>query len=205
MWVKVSYALGANPILIFDESLEDLGPKFDQLEMAGAITPEERAALQPYVQARPMEADELVTLTSATVLGTLANPMDPNTIWGVVVPMTDQYILTSDEIASIENSINAFNSTISDYASSHSDRVGLFDLNGVFNTFAQNGATINGSGLTPSFVPPFGGFSLDGVHPNSRGYAYTANRIIEAINKKYNANIPLCNPNDFGGNELPIP
>jgi hypothetical protein len=65
--------------------------------------------------------------------------------------------------------------------------------------------TINGSSFTSSILPPFGAFSLDGVHPNQRGHGYMANLFIDAINRKWGAAIPLCNPNDLPGNALPIP
>ena len=42
-------------------------------------------------------------------------------------------------------------------------------------------------------------FSLDGVHPNARGYAVIANEIIKVINRYYNANIPLHHPSYFPG------
>lgn len=42
-------------------------------------------------------------------------------------------------------------------------------------------------------------FSLDGVHPNARGYAVIANEIIKVINRHYHANLPLHNPSYFPG------
>ena len=42
-------------------------------------------------------------------------------------------------------------------------------------------------------------FSLDGVHPNARGYAVITNEIIKVINSYYNANIPLTHPSYFPG------
>ena len=42
-------------------------------------------------------------------------------------------------------------------------------------------------------------FSLDGVHPNARGYAVIANEVIKVINEFYNANLPLHNPSYFPG------
>ena len=35
-----------------------------------------------------------------------------------------------------------------------------------------------------------GAFSLDGVHPNGRGYALIANEFIKAINAKFGSTIP---------------
>jgi phospholipase/lecithinase/hemolysin len=42
--------------------------------------------------------------------------------------------------------------------------------------------------MTASFVTG-GAFSLDGVHPTPRGYAYISNLFINAINAKYGATL----------------
>ncbi len=64
---KVSYKEGVNPVLIFDEDLEDLGPYFDALLGMGAITVDQRNALAPYEQARPIKNTEFVTFPAARV------------------------------------------------------------------------------------------------------------------------------------------
>jgi hypothetical protein len=58
--------------------------------------------------------------------------------------------------------------------------------------------------ITPSFVPPTGAFSEDGVHPNSRGYAFMANIFIQAINTKFSANVPLADISKYKGTGLPV-
>jgi len=42
-------------------------------------------------------------------------------------------------------------------------------------------------------------FSLDGVHPNARGYAVISNEIIKVINREFKANLPLHNEIYFPG------
>jgi len=37
----------------------------------------------------------------------------------------------------------------------------------------------------------------------ARGLSYS--EIANAINAKFKSSIPLCNPNNFAGNELPVP
>ncbi|MFN7603939.1 MAG: hypothetical protein ACK5R0_21315, partial [Bacteroidota bacterium] len=86
-----------------------------------------------------------------------------------------------------------------------SDRVTLVDANSAFVAIAAGTATVNGSGITASITPPFGAFSLDGIHPNARGYAYIANLFIQEINTKWGSTIPLCTPNTYPSNELPSP
>ena len=46
-------------------------------------------------------------------------------------------------------------------------------------------------------------FSLDGVHPNARGYAVIANEFIKAINNKYGSTLPMVNPNGYSGVKFP--
>jgi hypothetical protein len=58
--------------------------------------------------------------------------------------------------------------------------------------------------MEPSFLPPYGAFSEDGVHPNSRGYAYLANIIIDAINTTFSANVPKASLADYKGTALPV-
>ncbi|HEU0124985.1 MAG TPA: G-D-S-L family lipolytic protein, partial [Flavobacterium sp.] len=58
----------------------------------------------------------------------------------------------------------------------------MADLNTV------NGITMNSFTLKATFVTG-GMFSLDGVHPTPRGYAFIANKFIESINAKYGSNL----------------
>ncbi|NMM48009.1 hypothetical protein [Marinigracilibium pacificum] len=201
---KVSYGIGPNPILIYDESLPDLGPIFDGLEQNGDINSNTRAALAPYEQSRPATSKDLFTLTSATVLGTLANPNNPTTVIGVAVPLADQYTITESEDATIRSKVDAFNGSISSAVNNYSDRLVLADVNAQLTLLKTSGINVNGSNLNATFIPPNGGFSVDGVHPNQRGHAWMANYMIERINSKFGSNIEKINPNDYAGNSLPF-
>jgi phospholipase/lecithinase/hemolysin len=119
--------------------------------------------------------------------------------------MGDQYVLIPAEQTEIQTAINGFNTTISSAVTAQSSRLVLIDANAILAEIKAGKVTVNGSSLTASITPPFGAFSLDGVHPNQRGAAYMANELIEAVNAKWGAKIPLCNPNDYIGNALPIP
>ncbi len=148
---------------------------------------------------RLMKENELVTFIFSTV-------SDSVPIWleqGRGIP--DQYILTEDEIAVVEQRVTDFNNIISAAANANSDRVGFVDINSIFYSLAKenNPSSLNGIGANATISPPFGLFSLDGVHPNGRGSAFIANKVIEAINSKFSANIPKVNENDFHGNDLP--
>jgi len=198
---KVSFVAGNNKILIIDESVPSLKAGFDQLKTIGAINDAQRAALVPYEQVRQTTSTDLVPLGTSSILGTAGT----FGILGVSEPLVDKYILIPTEITQIQSSTDAFNAHIKAQVDAAGARLVLIDLNKIFKDLKTAPVLINGSSLSSSISPPFGGFSTDGIHPNSRGYAYLANKIIEAINGKWKSSIPLCNPNDYVGNELPVP
>jgi len=199
---KVSYQVGKNPILIHDSDLEDLSPKFDILLAAGAITVEQRQALQPYVQARPMAVSqqtgpEIALLAAGAILGTPADPSNPLSLQGIVVPLGEQYHLTSNKIVTIETARQSFNNIIANVVNSAGDRLALYETNSVNNAFADiwgldgsgTGIRVGGVTLAPDFSPN-GVFSTDGIHPNSRGIALVVNDMIEVIENKWGSSIP---------------
>lgn len=112
---KVSYALGANPILMFDDALTDIGPLFDGLVGAGAITAAQRAALEPYRQSRPATANDLPTLSSATSLGQplmVGGVAVPTAVIGVSYPAPDNLILSASEVQTVVGTRATYNATI---------------------------------------------------------------------------------------------
>lgn len=70
---KVTYEIGKNGVLIIDETLNNLSGEFDILVGAGAITPEQRAGLTPYVQVRQATSDDLITLPARERVGIVSN------------------------------------------------------------------------------------------------------------------------------------
>lgn len=206
---RVNYSSGNNPILAIDEELEDLGPKFDQLEQSGAITAQQRAALVPYEQARPLDQVELVLLSAGAVLGTEADgdTSVEDTPIGVVIPLGfnlatgelngDRFYLTLAEQGAIQSRSIAFNTTIATTVAANSDRLALYNTNdpqgAFFDVFGLDesalGLEVNGVTLQPDFSPN-GVFSTDGVHPNPRGQALLANEIIDVIEASFNSDIP---------------
>lgn len=188
---KLVYKAGQNAILIKDETLTDLTPY-----MAGPY-----AGLLPYAIARQTASTDLIPLGTSAILGTAGT----FGVLGVSEPIADKFVLIPSEITQIQSSTDAFNAHIKSQVDASGTRLVLIDLNKIFKDLKTAPASINGSSLSSSISPPFGAFSTDGIHPNSRGYAYMANKIIEAINGKWKSSIPLCNPNDYVGNELPVP
>lgn len=203
----LSYVAGSsNKILINDETLTDLDPY-----MAGPY-----AGLKPYRIARQTTSSDLVCLTAGSYIGKPVDITGDGTsdgTNGVSIPLVnsssagalslkgDDLILIPSEITQIQTAVSDFNTIISAAVTANSSRLVLIDVNTAFSALP---VTVNGISLTASLSPPYGGFSLDGIHPNARGYAYIANLFIQAINTKFSANVPVCNPNDYPGNELPV-
>ena len=111
---KVSYSLGANPILMEDDALVDYdrpGGEFDQLQAIGGITAAQRQALAPFGQSRPATSDDLPTLVAATQLG---NTVGGNAaaLIGVTVPAADNLILSASEVQTVVGQRATFNATI---------------------------------------------------------------------------------------------
>lgn len=212
---KITYSSAApNPILILDETLESLAPKFDMLQQAGAITAAQRQALQPFVQARPATATDLVPLSTRPSLGQDLNPAAPGTaLLGISVPMGDQYILIPQEQAEVVTAEATYNAIIAGIADA-TPGVEMFDIQPLFAdlaglTAAQAamlaltpaaqeaadgalGIVYEGVRIAPDFSPS-GLFSTDGIHPNPRGHAIITNELIEFINSAYGSNIPSLN------------
>ncbi len=217
---KINYQEGANPILVNDPELDDLEDEFDQLEMAGAINAQQRAALVPYEQSRPLiEVDgnpELVTMSAGAVIGTEfdddSEDGNPSTI-GVIIPLGynsgstafgDAYYLTLQEQSEIQSRTTAFNTIIATTVAQNSSRLALFDINAGFpgnpnddiGAFADllgfDGETgIRIEGtLLQPDFSPNGIFSTDGIHPNPRGSAILANEFIKVIENAFGADIP---------------
>lgn len=202
---KISFIAGSNGFVIVDETVKDYGDEFDMLQGAGAISAEQRAALVPYEQVRQTKAGDIIPLGAGSVLGTLADPANPASVRGVGVPLGDQYALIPSEIAAIETARLSYNAAIAAAANTYSTKLALADVNAYFNTFlARRVDWANNITVTPNINPPTGIYSEDGMHPNSRGYAFIANIFIDAINAKFGASVPKANFANYSATGLPI-
>lgn len=185
---QINFSAGVNFPIMTDDDLTDV--------TAVLISQGIDAATAQFLgQLRQVNEDDLVVLTASGVLGTLADPSNPQSVIGVAVPLGDQFVLTSVEQERVSTAARAYNITISSLATAN-DLV-LVDARRALADVANGGIVYDGGLLTNQFVTG-GAFSLDGVHPTPRGYAYTANLIIDKINQKYDANIPNVNIGDYG-------
>ncbi len=155
-------------------------------------------------QIRQATADDLITLRAASLLGgnnqtilsTLTSVGLPNNLAvalsanGVTFPLGDDLVLDEDEQESVSTAQISYNSTIE--AVANENNLAFVDARAALATVANGGVSFDGGVLTSTFASG-GAFSLDGVHPTARGYAYTANVIMQAINAKYGSTLPMVN------------
>ncbi|TGE19682.1 SGNH/GDSL hydrolase family protein [Hymenobacter elongatus] len=137
--------------------------------------------------ARAATANDLFLLTAQAQFATGAGTSPTN-------PLPSQFVLDPAEATAIQTRTNQLNTIIARTA--RQNKVPLVDMNGFFNSIALRGLTINAATNNATLIRG-NLFSLDGVHPTSRGYAVIANEFIRVINSNYSASIPQVNPNDY--------
>lgn len=143
-----------------------------------------------FVATSPSSPGGLKQLTKDDKI-TLACPQDSLAAgWGSLKPIPNQYVLDENEIKIVKQAINDYNSILQSLAGNFAGKIYLLDINSIFANLIANGYSIPGSNkLTNAYISgEF--FSLDGIHPTSRGYGVIANEIIKFINQKFNADIP---------------
>lgn len=114
-------------------------------------------------------------------------------------PKENQYVLTLDEIQNITQYTTAYNNIIRSYASSGNISIVESD---VFLDQINAGIYQDGVSLTGDFITG-GAFSMDAVHLTPRGYAFTANAIINQINSSFNARLSPVNISNYRAVILP--
>ncbi|HTF18720.1 MAG TPA: hypothetical protein VK658_11635, partial [Chryseolinea sp.] len=192
---KLTYVAGQNAILITDETLTDLSPY-----MAGPF-----AGLLPYARARQTTKSDILPLNAGSVIGTAIGG-DATKIYGVSVPLPDQYALIPSEILAIESARVAFNNTVKSVADANVTRIAFADIDQALEALiSAQLMVINNVSISANINPPTGIYSEDGIHPNSRGYAFLSNTIISAINTRFGATILPANIGLYQATGLPIP
>lgn len=202
---------GSNPLLIKDESLPNLSA-----QLTAAFTPSLGAATAAFYgnvfgQARQAKFTDKVLLTTSSLIGTAPTssnsgigmaPPAPLDKFGITYPLQDAHLLIPTELTAIANATNSYNASIKSIAASKN--LAVADMNVIMNYLVSGLQVESGQIYTANY---FNGsateskvlFSLDGVHPNARGYAVIANEIIKAINAKYHSNLPLHVTSSFPG------
>ncbi|MBX2991012.1 MAG: hypothetical protein KF749_07570 [Bacteroidetes bacterium] len=103
-------------------------------------------------------------------------------------PWPDALTLDADEQAIAATAISDFNAVIAAAASANS--AALVDINTFFNNVKANGFYSCGQRFTTDYITG-GLFSLDGVHPSSRGAGVMANEFIKVINATWGMSLAM--------------
>ncbi|WP_177731799.1 MULTISPECIES: SGNH/GDSL hydrolase family protein [Flavobacterium] len=200
--INLLTATGANPLLIKDETLPNLSA-----QLTAAFTPSLGAATaafygQVFGQARQTTKDDLVLLTTRTAIGTApAGVPAPLDKYGITYPLEDKHVLIPSEKAAIAAATSDFNAII--VAAAQSKNLAVADMNAIMNQLVSGLRVEDGQIYTANYFSTATVntvlFSLDGVHPNARGYAVIANEVLKVINSHYNAKLPLVSAGTYPG------
>ncbi|MFL5765682.1 MAG: SGNH/GDSL hydrolase family protein [Bacteroidia bacterium] len=113
--------------------------------------------------------------------------------------LNDRYVLDSSEVYEIDNAISSYNAVIAAKASQYG--LALADMHSYMSK-VFSGIKWNGADMNLQFVS--GGFlSLDGYHPNQKGYSLIANEFIKAVNSKYGSTVPEVYCTECDGVKFP--
>lgn len=184
---KVNFVPGQNPPIIVDKDLTDLT---DILIGVGV----DDATANLVGQLRQANSEDLLLLPSMSLLGTLVDESNPMSILGVAVPLPDALVLTKKEQGRVHSAMESYNAVIQALANQHG--LAFVDANALLKELDEGGIAYDAGVLTSDYVTG-GAFSLDGVHPTARGYAYIANRMVKEIEQTYDASLPVVNIGEY--------
>jgi hypothetical protein len=195
-----------NRLMIVDEALVDYSAQIAGALQQGGV-PAAQAQLMGglYGKARHATAADLITLPTSSIIGkTQAGVPAPFNTIGVTYPLQNRNVLTPPEQMAIKTATDAYNATILGMAQANG--LGHFDANALMVELSTGGVMFDDFTLTSSLV--FGGaFSLDGIHLTARGYAFAANKMLEAIDTAYGSNFKVsgnvAKANDYPTNYPP--
>ncbi len=206
----IEFALdAASPVVIKDESLIDLSAEITGALQANGVDAGTAAVTGfLYGQARPANENDLLVLPSSSIIGQvntdaiatlmgLGLPLEAAgqlAVNGVTYPLEDKWVLIPSEQAEIATATAAFNAVID--AAVQQQSLAFVDASGLLDQVSNGGLQFDEFLIQGDLV--FGGlFSLDGVHPTARGYAFLANEAAKAINTAYGSNLPMVKAVDY--------
>ncbi len=116
-------------------------------------------------------------------------------------PLPSSDVLDKDEAAILDKAITDFNTAIKTEADAHG--YPMVDLFALFQRIKeQGGYPVGGETFTVDYIKG-GLFSLDGIHPSSKGSAIVAAEFIRVMNATWGANLPYPNVGLIPG--IPVP
>lgn len=155
-----------NTIVIYDEELTDL---------SGSGLPSIRQTTE----------NDLILLSAASEIGRFLIEGNSATAYGIAVPFADSLVLTATEVSEVTMHTALLNNAIVASAAAHG--AALVDMS-AYMVELKSGLIFDGVTYDAKYIEG-GSFSLDGVHPNTRGYAIIANKFIESINAEFGSNL----------------
>lgn len=199
----------ASALVIQDESLQNLTAEIAAI-LIGTGMDAGQAQIFGYLygQVRQANENDLIMYPSATIIGEV-NPdamemlmslgLDAATagqlsVNGITFPLEDQWVLLPHEKQEVMEATVTFNEIIRTVAEQHG--LALVDINQIFDEVAATGVYFDDFYMNSDIITG-GAVSLDGLHPTARGYAYLANKFLEAINSTYGSNLPPVKAVDY--------
>lgn len=164
----------------------------------------EKVYLYGMVDGTPQQLteDDYVLFFALPAFYALQDSLNHGIMPGPEQAISDTLVLDADEALEVRTVIMAYNQTIA-AALSAGNLDALVDIHTLFDDLRTTGYTFeNGLTYTPDLLgfDNMGNiqlrlattlFSLDGLHPNSLGYAVIANEFIQVMNATFSASIPL--------------
>lgn len=148
---------------------------------------------------------EVLQVLGLLQMGGTPTPQQAGLVIAAVNGIDDKDVLDTDELAAIKTATDAYNAAIANISNSN-EEVALVDLNAILSEVASTGINFDGFNLTANLVTG-GAVSLDGIHLNARGYAFMANKFLEAIDENFGSNFMasgnLARASDFQTNYSP--
>jgi hypothetical protein len=136
--------------------------------------------------------EDLILLTAKDILGDGRGLIQSD-------PLPHTVVLDKDEITIVKNYTNNINNEIRVSAATHNyPVVDMFSFMGTLTS----GVTFDGVDYSTKYIEG-GAFSLDGLHPNGRGYAMIANEFIRAINANFESTLLPVRVNNYRGITFP--
>ncbi|MFH4966700.1 G-D-S-L family lipolytic protein [Gaetbulibacter sp. M240] len=189
-----------SPVVIHDEDLPDISAQLAAVLQGGGLDAATANLLgNQYGQARQATENEIILLTAAGILGDVnvdyytqlvtagvpAQFAGQLSVNGLTYPLQDKWVLLVNERIAIFEATDAYNVIIENAANS----AGLahIDTKSLIQQIAETGFETDPYIFTNDLVTG-GVFSLDGLHPTSRGNALLANEFLKVIDAKYGSN-----------------
>ena len=136
--------------------------------------------------------EDLILLTAKDLLGDGMGLTQSN-------PLPHTAVLDKDEVVTAKTYISNINAQIRASAASHGyPVVDMFS----FMEGLTSGMTFDGIDLSTKYIEG-GAYSLDGLHPNTRGYAMIANEFMKAININFGSNLRPVSVGSYRGITFP--